>query len=279
MTNFKATARTRLCTPLDVRATSDLLKQTILGQKQDEERVLVTDADIDLEIIKRSGLVMDALTKVVGTVPSGLQVTPYFGSPVVNYMNVRGLDEEAPKLTGVTVGASAVTELWTIRFTSDTAFRVRGSVSGVQTATGAVGSNYTSDTDDDLVIPTGAWEIQDTGFDEGDFVYVPTYHVYPTVVQITSYLTAGDILDRLLSEHSPEMSKHGASLYKKGMDWLKMLQSGDMSLGDSSSVPPVEFQEMRYDVTLLGDDVTDYPDSEDTQGRRRVKDAFDQTVE
>lgn len=45
----------------------------------------------------------------------------------------------------VEVGEEAVEETWTVTFTSDTAFNVRGTVSGFQAVTGSVGVPYSSD--------------------------------------------------------------------------------------------------------------------------------------
>jgi hypothetical protein len=46
----------------------------------------------------------------------------------------------------VTVGSNVVAETWRITFLTATTFNVRGSVSGLQTATGVLGSTYLSDT-------------------------------------------------------------------------------------------------------------------------------------
>jgi hypothetical protein len=45
----------------------------------------------------------------------------------------------------VVIGATVISEIWTITFTSPTAFSVRGSVSGLQAATGTLGVQYVSD--------------------------------------------------------------------------------------------------------------------------------------
>jgi hypothetical protein len=45
----------------------------------------------------------------------------------------------------VTVGTSVISETWTITFTSPTTFNVRGSISGIQIATGSLDVLYTSD--------------------------------------------------------------------------------------------------------------------------------------
>jgi hypothetical protein len=45
----------------------------------------------------------------------------------------------------VTIGTTVVSEIWTVTFTSPTAFNVRGSVSGLQAATGTLGVQYVSD--------------------------------------------------------------------------------------------------------------------------------------
>jgi hypothetical protein len=50
-----------------------------------------------------------------------------------------------PSFSDVIIGSTAISEIWTIVFTSTTNYSVRGSVSGVQIATGTLDSLYTSD--------------------------------------------------------------------------------------------------------------------------------------
>jgi hypothetical protein len=82
---------------------------------------------------------------------STITYTP--GNTGNGYVSAEGADDSAPD------------ETWTITFTSSTEFTATGSVSGLQTATGTVGTEYTSDGDEltlTMIAGTVAWDTGDS---------------------------------------------------------------------------------------------------------------------
>tara|TARA_R100000808_G_C2146369_1_gene154288 strand:+ start:364 stop:2157 length:1794 start_codon:yes stop_codon:yes gene_type:complete len=70
---------------------------------------------------------------------------PYVESVSTGIANTTFVDGDTGTTNTVTTGNALKEEEWTIFFTSSTAFNVIGSVSGMQAATGTVGTNYISD--------------------------------------------------------------------------------------------------------------------------------------
>ena len=70
-----------------------------------------------------------------------LDITKMTITPVVSYLTWTG-DAE---FSDITLSEDVLREEWEVYFFNDTEFRVTGSVSGIQAATGTVDSEYTSD--------------------------------------------------------------------------------------------------------------------------------------
>lgn len=267
MTDFAVTIGDLLCTPLDVRIKSELVMKE-LASAPEESLVTIDDGRVESHIIHASGLVIGALEGFYGGV-SALKVSaPYVNRPQRNKNN-----KTLIRLDKVAISNLAVTELWTIKMLTPTAsdhtirFSLEGSVSGSQ-GTGDnkdTTTDYFTSTNDHIRIANSYWTRPNTteSSEVGDEIYFCTYLAKPMIVYITSCLAAGELLNSLTSETSPNQSSLGSKLIKEANDWLKMLcdpKSG-ITLASAPSVAIDWIAVSNRPADVLGEDTTEYSES------------------
>lgn len=188
-----------LCTEFDI---IDKIPQ--LWNDQDSVYKPRSLRDIQNIIIESDGMLRAALRQLYGAdLTSG--ITPWAKFPealTAPRVENTGSGVLSPKMT---ISASAITELWTLTFSSATAYAFSGSISGSQ-GTGATGSNSAS-TNTYLTIPSTKW----SGTSEsGDVFYVRVYEVEAAVVNMSSMFASALLLDNLYTDEIPnrtEMAK------------------------------------------------------------------------
>jgi hypothetical protein len=236
--------------PLDIRimAMNSLRKETHAGT------IFLTDLMIDLFSMRAKGIIDLKLGNVMSGVTT-FEVTPYTGPPLIPLPDEENTGENTG--TGVMYGlnpsSSAYTELWTITFTSATAFGVVGSFSGSQ-GTGATSSAFTS-TDSDIVIPTEAWSGTPAS---GDIFYVPVYKHHPSIVMLSTMLATGLIFKGQATGAAPDMNPEGAKLYDDAMKMLEDIASGDASLLGVNTLIDSSDILVPYEISYSGTDVSNY---------------------
>lgn len=254
MADFTLTYPTMYCTPMDVRILSNLLSNMKVSlPSEEQENVVISDQEVVKHIRDATAIVKAYLLKKYG---SALETaTPYF-SPALAYRDNARLQTDW-WLEGLTVSAAANTEQWTITFTTETAFSIRGSISGSQ-GTGSTDADFTS-TNSHVVIESGFWNLDDGVPSPGDRLVFSTYKHYESVVTITAKIACAHVLSALLSEVSPAESRAADRLEKEGMDLLKMLadSKSDVTLTGGEEISDLYILH-RYNITLLGEDTTEY---------------------
>jgi hypothetical protein len=248
-----------LCTELDV---TDLAPQLYQSGESNEYPVLSL-AQVRAQVAKTDGQIRSALRQLYG---SDLTISPWAASPEAKSTNTG-----TGVLSDATIGASAITELWTITFSSTTAFSVSGALSGGQ-GSGTTGSAFTS-TNSYLVIPTANWSGTPAASDK---FYVRVYEVDALLVDCSAHLAAAVVLQAQYTEQNPNASaaaaQYVAYVWGQGAtrDTPKVIgllqrlmdsHSGiELSKGMSTrNLDPIQVD---WEISDEGEDVTNYAEKE-----------------
>lgn len=258
MVSFKGVRRRLYCTPLDVRQASNLIKKLdskVVGAPNDAgdplAGELITDSEIESFILRIDGMIRARLAPNYSE--GDFVQSPSLSSAPVPSQSIQ-VSEDQIRLLGVTVGASATTEQWTLIFTvgSDNAsnFTLWGSFSGFQ-GTGTLSANFLSD-DEDIAIPATSWyrNPTDMEFSEGDKIYFSTYDINPTIVYISSQITCAAVLRSRLTGVAPNEAKFINDIEKDAQKLLNDLAEGKIELKDSVHELPADAY--AYQVTSYG---------------------------
>ncbi len=241
---------TMFCTPLDVRNANEALRATTMSGL-----LHIEDGKIGAFILKATGIIKGSLAQwYVGD--AAFETTPYCSPPQrpIPDENNSGHNSGSSYLLGSTVASTAVTELWTVEFTSEAAFTVTGSRSGNQ-GTGSTASTFTS-TNLDISIPATYWTAGEHM--PGDKHYIATYSNYEMVVAICTFLAAGMLNMAIYTEQAPNENNVGRQLYDRGMDLLNSLKSGDNAQLPGFSQGDLSDAQVFYEVDPFGRDTTGY---------------------
>jgi hypothetical protein len=232
--------------------------------------VVKSQAELRRVIAVTDGQIRSALRQPYG---STLTTTPYALPPLDTVPGVATPNTGTGVLadSGITVGASAITELWTVSFSSATAFSVSATISGSQ-GSGTTGSNFTS-TNSYLTIASTGWSGTPAN---GDKFYITTYNVEAMLVDCSAHLAAADVLRTAYGEWVPNQSALAAEFTayvwgRKGsngvpgitglLEFLKDDRSGvQLSIGMvKRNLNPVQVD---HEIDKYGEDVTNYADLE-----------------
>ena len=244
-----------LCTELDV---IDLAPQLYQSGEANEYPVKSL-AQIRSIILTTDGQIRSALRQLYG---STLTITPYAASPEAKSTNTG-----TGVLSDATIGTSAITELWTITFSSTTAFSVSGALSGSQ-GSGTTSAAFTS-TNGYLAIPTANWSGTPASNDK---FYVRVYAVEAMLIDCSRHLAAAVVLQAEYTEQSPNASsaadRYIAYVWGQGatrdtpriiglLQRLMDPSSGlELSVGISArNLDPVQVD---WEISDTGEDVTNY---------------------
>ena len=246
-----------LCTSLDVRNLSEFITTEV----RDNARIV--------QFIQREDPMIVAALKQV--YPNGLSDLenadgPWNGPVQIPYPSASestgDIVENAGtgSLADITPSSSAVTELWTLTFTSDSAYNVHGSVSGSQTA-GSTSSDYSNDY---ISIASSDWSGEPQS---GDQFFVCTYKYDPLIVAVSAKLAASLTIMSVFQGVSEEMAAQARRLRNEGEAILKALQtprdSGGMRLG-SYAPRDLTPEGVQYSISIFGSDMSEYADNERT---------------
>jgi hypothetical protein len=249
--------RENLCTPQDVRNLSEI----ITNQVRDDARVIQFIQKEDPII--RAGLralYANGDTDLLN--PDG----PWNGPPQKPYPYVSEAtgnlvqNEGDADLVDVTPSSTAVTELWTLTFSSETAFSVWGSTSGAKEA-GVTGSDY----DNSLIaIPAANWDLRAGTPDANDQFFVSTYRFDPLIVALSAKMAAAQTLRATTQGVSDEIIAESRRIYKEAQELLKQLQQPYMDTGfrlGTFAARDISPEGIAYAIDETGVDVTQYADN------------------
>jgi len=254
MTDLKTLRREVYSTPLDAR----ILMFDAIENLTHASTLLLNDLMIDTFALRARGII-DMKLGAIFSGTSVIETTPYTGPVLIPRPDHDNTGENTG--TGVLYGAipasDAYTELWTVYFTSDTAFTVTGSYSGSQ-GTGSISTDFTS-TNSDLVIPSDAWAGTPAS---GDYFYIPVYKHVPEIVALSTLLTAGLILKGVNANTSTEGAGIGTKFYNDAMSLLDEVASGTSSLMGINTLINSSDLMTSYEISHAGYDISNYQDDE-----------------
>jgi hypothetical protein len=250
-TDLKTVRQQLYSTPIDCRilALNNLLKLTHANTLN------ISDLMIDLHALRAKGIIDLKLANVVSGV-STFNVTPYAGPPLIPLPDEENTGENVGtgSLYGVVVASTAVTELWTVTFTTGSAYTVTGSFSGAQ-GTGSTAATFTA-TNLDISIPADVWS---TGTHaSGDIFYIPVYKQHSSIVLLSTMLATGLIFKGLASGAATQGGDTGVKFYDDAIALLdQMAASGGGLIGVNTMLNSSDMQ-VSYEVSVYGYDVSGY---------------------
>lgn len=169
-------------------------------------------------------------------------------------------------LTEATASAAAITELWTLTFSSSTAFSASGALSGSQ-GTGSTSTAFAS-TNGNLSIAAANWAGTPAS---GDIFFIRIFAVEPTLVDISACLAAISILRSVYGAEIPNSSdlaeQYEAYLWgaEKKPGILRLLLDPTASgtvLQKGLSARNLSPIQVDWEISDEGEDVTNYATKE-----------------
>lgn len=260
---------TMYCTVLDVIMQSgdiltDQLNLKIFDSSQDP--IVRFAHQVEHDIVQATNMVKSCLSAIY--TESGLEMTPYAGIPFRDVSQSNLDDKSSPYLSAAEAGLLAITEWWTLTFSSNTNYAAKGSASELQ-GSSTISLDFISAGDGDLKIL--ALENPNTWigtFTTSEKFYIATYKHKPVVVSVTAMLALAYALKHIFTAELPNLSDYAKDLENTAMKWLDDLsepyKSGKTLDG---SVPARDFSDIQLpyieliDVTGAGPflgDLADY---------------------
>jgi hypothetical protein len=237
--------------------------QDVRNWREEIYSSLRDDARILAMIFRADGVIRSRLSGLY-TLDEDLEETTAWNGPPLARLQMNEIEGNAGSLSllDVTPSAAAITQQWTITFTSATEFSVSGCISGSQ-GTGNTSSNFTS-TNSQLIIPSANWK--GASAVSGDEFFVSVYKHKPLVVALSSmiaaYYTSSEIFRgtegvptevQLLKNDSDEILDKLSTPY----------EDGGMRL-DSFSERDITPEGVAYTISASGHDVSYYANNEQT---------------
>lgn len=248
-TDFKTILPTCYASPWDVRSLHDSIKE-----KDRSSNFLIDDATLNMYLVRASGIIRGALDLFYPT--TGIEITPWSMFPQIPKVDEDGTTKNTGtgELMGVQAASTCETEMWTVTFSSSTAFDVKGTRSGSQ-GSGTTSVEFTS-TNSDITIPTDAWSGTPAAND--DF-FVPIYNHHQMIVAICTFLATSMAIKAWFNANYPNESGTIADdYYNQGKEWLDALVKGEIELSTYSSPDVSDMQSGPYEISIYGYDVSNY---------------------
>lgn len=275
-TDFTSNRPEPLCTPMDVLMEHDLITPVVMTLYQ-----LQIKCDLTRKMI-------DALSKYYSE--TNLKTDPY-ASPVVpaalwydrdgEYDN-RGASLAADSLNrsgcyGITVdddNTTVYTQMYTITFTSATAFTIEGVIEG-DVGSGNTSSDFTAG-NGDFSISSDAWF---GSFEKDNKFFFSLYTWYPMVHRLAiAAATAMTLWPIYGKDNGQGVVSTAGGYFREHMDGMKMLLNPDKKGGmwlPSLSQRTMHVKAKPYDISWLGINATLLTDlNKDNAGYRGESDSF-----
>lgn len=208
-----------------------------------------------LNVIKMTdGYIRAKLYNCVGT---DLTTTSWAGMPFADRNNQGNVS----LLTVTLANTSApITETWTIKFTSSTAFTLTGSMSG-SNGTGSTAAAFAS-TDTYYTIAAASWSGTPN---VGDKIYFNTYDIDAVLVECSALRAAAHLLDSVYAEEVAGASDYAARFEERAQKILDEFCNPDYrtqlpSKGETDV--DVQYIQKFYDINTDGEDDTSYADDD-----------------
>jgi len=186
---------------------------------------------------------------------------PYATTPVPRFGNTQTgnlLLKNAAGTETLTVSSSlSNTQVYTVTFTSATAFSVSSDLTGAN-GTGSTASDFTT-TDTFLTIPTELWN---GSFFNGDVHYIRVYTHESALVQLSALLAANQVLNTIYTEEVPDASASAEKYMEQYLRQMRALQRGEAFLEKGLSTRDINPIQLDYEIDEYGTDATNYADKD-----------------
>ena len=264
----------RFCTSIDVLLWVYKVVTESVNMDAEGSPIVKYSYEIDAAIRAASDEVLASLIPVYRDVANLRVSSPWVG----NIISDRTNNDPSARLLGARAGSSAVTEMWTLSFTSATGYTATGYLSGA-CGSGTTTSDFTSTNGGDLIIPAQTNPGLFTGtFTSGDSIFIAVNTAHRLISDITSYIAAGDVMRTIAYGEGVSIDDNVHFRFtNKGRGLLKALQNPDSmsgarleSLPDDGNVDDIQLGNWDGDVyDQLGianndyfadDDISSYDD-------------------
>ena len=186
---------------------------------------------------------------------------PYATTPIPRFGNSEDgniLLANAAGTATLTVSSSlSATQVYTVKFTSGTAYTVTSDLTGAN-GTGATDSSFTT-TDTFLTLPTG---IFNGTFFNTDIHYIKCYQHEPALVYLSALLAANTILNTIYTEEVPDASATAERYLEQYERQVRALQSGQAFLEKGLSTRDISPVQLDYEIDEYGVDATNYAEKD-----------------
>jgi len=248
-------------TPIDVRILNEIIQS-----QTENSKILADNSRLLWAIFWATDEVRTSLYR---TYPgdSYLEADAPYCSPVLvpKYNEHSGVSENTGSATlyGIVPSSSAETELWTITFSSASAFSVTGSRSGSQ-GSGTKGVAFTS-TNTWISIPADVFS--GTPANE-DIFYVAVYKHYQLIVYLTSLVAASIVHNGLFNFLAPNETPITDRFRQEANRLIKNLNNGYDFSGTPFRLPSFSIDDRAeianpFYIDRLGLDISNYSDTEE----------------
>ena len=186
---------------------------------------------------------------------------PYATTPIPRFGNSEDgnilLTNAAGSATLTVSSSLSATQVYTVKFTSATAYTVESDLTGAN-GTGATGSSFTT-TDTFLTLPTG---IFNGTFFNTDVHYIKCYQHEPALVYLSALLAANTILNTIYTEEVPDASATAERYLEQYERQIRALQNGQAFLEKGLSTRDINPIQLDYEIDEYGVDATNYADKD-----------------
>jgi len=230
-----------------------LAANTILAQTH-SDKIWFDDPRVKLAILRATGIVDMKLGRKFSGV-STMEVTPYVSPALKPQADEEGEGENTStcELLGVTAASSATTEMWTVTFSSTTAFSVTGSLSKSQ-GSGTIGTAFVS-TNADISIATDAFSGTPVTSDK---IYFMTYKHHKSIVCLASMLAVGLISKGQQMQGPVNENDPGIQMYNDAINLLDDIVEDKAGLIGVNYLPDTKDIMQSYEIDVFGYDISNY---------------------
>lgn len=191
----------------------------------------------------------DSIRSSLRKIYPNLSVAPWYKPPISDKNNG---NTESYIIPNLTIGASAVTEVFTINFINTLSFSITGDISGAQ-AVGSISSEYA--VPGVITIPTAAWS---GTFDTDYQFYISLFASDPLIAKISAKLAAAEILDSVMSDQVPNSTDVIEKYRSWANDQLEALRDQEIYLSSDPIAVNLTPERTFYNIDNKGMDVTEY---------------------
>ncbi len=221
----------------------------------DPDETKIRNVQEILNVVKMTdGYIRAKLYDAIGT---DLTTTTWIGLPFADRNNQGNVSLLTVSLANT---SAPITETWTLKFTSSTAFTLTGTLTGSQ-GTGSTAAAFTS-TNTYITIAAASWSGTPNANDK---IYFNTYDIDSVLVECSALRACAHLLDSVYAEEVPGASEYAARFEERAQKILDDLCDKDTATQVPSKGEKdidVQYIQKPYDIDENGEDQTTYADND-----------------